>query len=103
MRAAKIDANQNEIVDALRKAGYSVQILSNVGKGCTDLAVGIPYKHGVGLTLMMEIKDGNKTKSAQKLTPDQVVWHNEWKGSKVVVNSAEAALVAVSDYKGLFK
>lgn len=98
MRAAKIDANQNEIVDALRKAGYSVQILSNVGKGCTDLAVGFS-----NLTLMMEIKDESKPKSAQKLTPDQVTWHNEWKGSKVVVNSAEAALVAISDYKELFK
>ena len=40
MRAAKIDANQNEIVDALRKAGCSVQILSSVGKGCPDILVG---------------------------------------------------------------
>lgn len=94
MRAAKIDANQNEIVDALRKMGCSVQILSNVGKGCTDLAIGFN-----GLTLMMEIKDGNKVKSAQKLTPDQVVWHDEWRGSKVVVNSIENAIQAVKDHK----
>lgn len=98
MRAAKIDANQNEIVDALRKSGCSVQILSNVGKGCTDLVVGIPFR-GTGLNLMMEIKDGNKPKSAQKLTPDQVEWHNNWKGHKVVVNSAELAINAVNDYK----
>lgn len=92
--AAKIDANQNEIVDALRKIGCSVQILSNVGKGCTDLAVGFS-----NLTLMMEIKDGNKPPSAQKLTADQVKWHSEWKGSKVVVNSIEGAIHAVSEYR----
>ena len=94
MRAAKIDANQNEIVNALRKAGCSVQILSSVGKGCTDLMVGFN-----DLTLPMEIKDGNKPPSAQKLTSDQVIWHGEWKGSKVVVNSAESAINAVNDYR----
>ena len=102
MRAAKIDANQNEIVNALRKAGCSVQILSNVGKGCPDLVVGITFMFGAGLTLMMEIKDGGKPPSAQKLTPDQVKWHDEWKGSKVVVNSVESALWAIDDYKRLF-
>ena len=91
---AKIDANQNEIVDALRKIGCSVQILSNVGKGCTDLAVGFN-----NLTLMMEIKDGNKPPSAQKLTPEQVKWHDEWRGSKVVVNSIESAIHAVGEYR----
>lgn len=98
MRAAKIDANQNEIVDALRKAGCTVQILSSVGKGCTDLVVGIPFRE-VGLSLMMEVKDGKKPKSAQKLTPDQVDWHNKWVGSKVVVSSVESAIEAVNDYK----
>lgn len=94
MRAAKIDANQNEIVNALRKAGCSVQILSNVGKGCPDIVVGFS-----GLNLMMEIKDGNKPKSAQKLTDDQVKWHQDWNGTVVVVNSVEQALQAVKDYK----
>lgn len=97
MRAAKIDANQNEIVDSLRKAGCTVQILSSVGKGCPDIVCGFS-----GLNLFMEIKDGNKPKSSQKLTPDQVKWHNEWKGSKVVVNSIEDALFAIDDYKRLF-
>lgn len=94
MRAAKIDANQNEIVDALRKAGCSVQILSGVGKGCPDILVG----RG-GRNYLLEIKDGNKPKSARKLTPDQVEWHSKWKGHKVVVNSVESAIKAVNDYK----
>lgn len=100
MRAAKIDANQNEIVNALRKIGCSVQILSSVGKGCPDLVVGIGS--GYGLNLFVEIKDGNKPPSAQKLTPDQVKWHSEWKGSKVVVNSVESAIDAVNNYRKEF-
>lgn len=94
MRAAKIDANQNEIVSALRKTGCSVQILSSVGKGCSDLVVGF-----AGLNLMMEVKDGSKPPSAQKLTLDQVKWHQDWNGTVVVVNSVEQALQAVSHYK----
>lgn len=90
MRAAKIDANQNEIVDALRKSGCSVQILSSVGKGCPDILVG----RG-GSNYLLEIKDGNKPKSAQKLTSDQVDWHSKWNGSVYVVNSIEWAFSAV--------
>lgn len=92
MRAAKIDANQNEIVEALRKIGCSVQILSSVGKGCPDILVG---KNGINY--LIEIKDGNKPKSAQKLTPDQVEWHEKWNGSVVVVSSAEMAIELVSN------
>lgn len=93
MRAAKIDANQNEIVDALRKVGCSVQILSSVGKGCPDILVGRD-----GRNYLLEIKDGNKPRSAQKLTPDQVEWHDKWNGSVFTVNSVELALEAVDLY-----
>ena len=99
MRAAKIDANQNEIVEALRKIGCSVQILSSVGKGCPDLVVGIPFGTYGGLNIMMEIKDGNKPPSAQKLTSDQERWHSNWLGHKVVVNSIESAIDAVNNYR----
>lgn len=92
MRAAKIDANQNEIVNALRKIGCSVQILSSVGKGCPDILVGKSGKN-----YLFEIKDGNKPKSAQKLTSDQVEWHSKWQGSVFVVNSAEQAISIISE------
>lgn len=91
MRAAKIDANQNEIVDALRKAGCSVQILSSVGKGCPDILVGRK-----GFNFLFEIKDGKKPLSAQKLTADQVKWHDDWQGVVHVIRSAEQALSVVS-------
>lgn len=85
--AAKIDSNQNEVVDALRKAGASVQSLAALGKGVPDLLVAIR-----GVNLLMEIKDGNKPKSAQKLTDDQLKWHGAWQGPVCVVDSPEAAL-----------
>lgn len=99
MRAAKIDANQNEIVSALRKIGCTVQILSSVGKGCPDILVGIPFNRAGGLNLLMEIKDGSKPPSAQKLTPDQVDWHQKWKGNVVVARDIEEAVALVNEYK----
>jgi hypothetical protein len=91
MRAAKIDANQNEIVAALRKIGCSVQILSSVGKGCPDILVGFR-----GENFLIEIKDGNKPPSGQKLTPDQVEWHVNWNGQVKVANSVEQAIEIVT-------
>ena len=88
MRAAKIDANQEAVVTALRTAGASVQSLASVGKGVPDLLVG--YK---GQTLLMEIKDGFKPPSARLLTEDQLRWHGSWKGGALaVVDSPDAAL-----------
>lgn len=89
-RAAKVDANQREVVAALRGAGASVQLLHAVGEGCPDLLVG--YK---GLNMLLEVKDGSKPPSAQKLTPQQEAWHQDWRGHAVVVNSPEAALAAI--------
>jgi hypothetical protein len=89
-RAAKVDANQREVVAALRGAGASVQLLHAVGEGCPDLLVG--YK---GLNMLLEVKDGSKPPSAQKLTPQQEIWHRDWRGQRVVVNSPEAALGAI--------
>ena len=88
MRAAKIDANQEAVVTALRTAGATVQSLANVGKGVPDLLVG--YK---GQTLLMEVKDGFKAPSARLLTEDQLRWHGSWKGGALaVVDSPDAAL-----------
>ena len=88
MRAAKIDRNQPEIVAALRKAGASVQSLAGVGVGCPDLLVGFQ-----GKTALLELKDGEKVKSAQKLTPDQIGWHANWRGGTLAtVDGVDAAL-----------
>ena len=89
--AARVDANQAEIVDALREIGCSVQILSAVGKGCPDLLVGY---HGVNYPI--EVKDGDKSPSKRRLTHDELVWHDEWNGTVYVVKSVEEAISVVT-------
>ena len=45
MSAARVDANQPEIVKALRGVGATVQHLHKVGQGCPDLMVGWRLLH----------------------------------------------------------
>ena len=85
--ANRIDANQNAIVEALRKAGATVRIISQ-GDGIPDLLVG--YK---GYTILMEVKDGDKVPSARKLTEAEQKFFDDWRGGMlVVVNSVEECL-----------
>ena len=87
-RAARIDDNQIEIVQALRAAGATVQSLAGVGVGVPDLLVG--YQ---GKTLLFEIKDGRKSPSERRLTEDQLRWHGAWNGGPLaVVDGVDAAL-----------
>lgn len=86
-----MDANQAEIVAALRRLGWSVAVLSSVGDGFPDVLVG-----AAGVNVLLEIKDGQKTKSAQKLTEAEVRFHEEWRGQATVVNSLDSAIEAVS-------
>jgi hypothetical protein len=87
-RAPKIDRNQPEIVEALRKAGAFVQSLAGVADGCPDLLVG----YG-GATVVMEVKDGKAPPSARRLTEDQLKWHGQWRGGPLaVVCDVESAL-----------
>ena len=88
MRAAKIDANHEAVVLALRAAGATVQSLAGVGKGVPDLLVG--YQ---GQTLLMEVKDGFKPPSKRALNEDQLRWHGNWNGGALaVVDSPDGAL-----------
>jgi Holliday junction resolvase len=85
--ANRIDANQNQIVDALRKVGAVVRIISQ-GDGIPDLLVG--YK---GYTILMEVKDGDKVPSARKLTEAEQKFFDDWRGGMlVVINSVEEAI-----------
>ncbi len=94
MRAAKIDANQPEIVKALRQMGVSVQHLHSVGSGCPDLLCAVN-----GRVFLIEIKDGSKVPSAQKLTPDQVEWHAAWKSTVHIVRNIDDAIAVVAIYR----
>jgi hypothetical protein len=87
--AKRIDANQPEIVDALRRVGAVVQSLAELGRGCPDLLVAFR-----GDNYLMEVKDGSKPPSARQLTADEAAWHGRWKraGQVEIVESVNDAL-----------
>ena len=89
--AAKVDANQASVMASLRKAGCSVQSLAAIGKGCPDLLVAFG-----GHNVLVEVKDGAKVPSAQKLTADQVKWHAKWPAKVwIVANEMDVAEVVM--------
>ena len=89
-RAAKVDRNQAEIVDALRKAGCTVQPLHSVGQGCPDLLCG--YR---GQNWLIEVKDWKASNTDRKLNHRQVEWHAGWKGQVAKVEDVGAALAVI--------
>jgi hypothetical protein len=84
-RAAKVDANQDQIVSALRAAGASVQSLAAIGKGCPDLMVA-----RAGSVWLMEVKHGKG-----KPNDLQTKWHIAWNAPVHVVYGPEDALKAI--------
>ena len=83
MRAAKVDANQPEIVKALRKSGWYVLIISQL-KNCCDLIISKS-----GRTIAIEVKDGTKPKSSQKLSEGEKKFMNEWQGEYKIIASLD--------------
>jgi len=89
-RLGRTDSNQADIVRTLRAAGCSVQSLASTGNGCPDLLVGRS-----GVNHLLEVKDGDKSPSKQRLTEDEIKWHDNWRGHVCVVKSVDEALRAV--------
>lgn len=78
----KVDANQSEIVRALRDMGAFVQSIANIGDGCPDLLVSFR-----GKWFVFEVKS-----PGGKLTPDETKWHNAARASVFVVFNPNEAL-----------
>ena len=76
-RAAKVDANHAEIVEAFRKLGATVLDLSRVGGGCPDLLVGVR-----GVNILVEVKTARGT-----LRDSQQKFFDGWRGQCCVVRS----------------
>jgi Holliday junction resolvase len=82
-RVAKVDANQPEIVKALRGIGWYVLIISQL-KNCCDIIIS---KNG--RTVAVEIKDGSKPPSQRKLSEGELKFKNEWQGEYMIIESIE--------------
>lgn len=92
-RAARVDANSEQVVSALRAAGAYVRIITQ-GDGLPDLLVGYTNPvSGNKYSMLLEVKDGRKPPSERKLTPAEEKFFKEWTGGMLaVVNSVEDAL-----------
>ncbi|MEM9388727.1 MAG: hypothetical protein AAGA68_27040 [Pseudomonadota bacterium] len=89
-RAAKVDDNQGDVVEALRKCGCSVSSTAAVGNGFPDIVVGV-----AGRNYLLEIKDGSKIPSKRQLTRDEKKFRDGWSGQVATVNSPDEALRVV--------
>ncbi len=85
-RANRVDDNQKLLVELWRRMGATVLILSDVGNGCPDVLVG--YN---GLNALIEIKDGSKVPSKQKLTIPEAEFHDSWRGHVCIIKDEEEA------------
>ena len=74
-RAAKIDGNQTELVEAFRTLGCSVLSLATIGKGVPDLLVAIK-----GITWLVEVK---MPKGME--TEYQIEFAESWEGCRAIV------------------
>lgn len=83
--AANVDANQSDIVKALRAVGASVEHIHREGRGVPDLLVGWRRRNHV-----LEVKTAKG-----ELNELQVEWHASWRGTVAVVRSPEDALRAI--------
>ncbi len=90
--AKRIDANQKEIVATFRKLGCSVFVTSEIGKGFPDIVLGFR-----GDNYLIEIKDGKKPLSQQKLTEQEQEFHREWDGNLCIIRSIEDAISFIND------
>ena len=86
--AARVDANQDQIISALRASGAYVWIIGLP----VDLLVG--YK---GHTFLVECKSGSK----KRLTKLQADFFENWSGSTLArIDSPEAALRMIGVLRG---
>ena len=88
-RAARVDANQKEIVEGLRKLGAYVLITSQL-KNAFDILVGYNSE-----LYIMEIKDGSKPETQRHLTEGELKCMEGFNKVGVkyyVINSLEEAI-----------
>lgn len=79
-----VDANQPEIVAALRATGAAVQHLHEIGRGCPDILVGFQSKN-----YLFEIKNPAQL---WKFTSSEEAWFAQWRGQVNIIETAEEAL-----------
>lgn len=89
-RAAKVDDNHGDVVEALRRVGAAVLSLAPIGNGAPDLLVYFRGRYS-----LLEVKDGSKPPSDRRLTPKERQFHQAWPAPVAIVESPVDALRAI--------
>lgn len=84
-RARSTDANQADIISALRDVGASVRTLQMEASGLPDLLVG--YR---GRNYLVEVKTEEGTR-----TPDQIDFWETWQGQTAICRTIAEALAVL--------
>jgi hypothetical protein len=86
----RVDANQTQVISALKAAGFEVEVLSKP----VDLLV-----LANGKWCLLEVKDGNKPKSAQEKTKAQKAFFAKYPTAPLfIVDSPEVAVAVVTEF-----
>lgn len=88
----KVDSNQRLLVEQMRQLGMTVSHTHMIGKGFPDVVVG--YR---GRNYLFEIKNPLQAPSKRKLTQDEIIWHDRWRGQVSVVESIDDVLKIVGN------
>jgi AmiR/NasT family two-component response regulator len=89
---SKIDKNQPEIVEALRKAGYTVIDLHALGGGIPDLMV--VSKHDNSRVLLIEVK-----MPKEHLNDKEQIWHAAYPGRATIAHSGAEAVELMNSFE----
>ena len=87
-QARKVDANQGDIVDAMRAVGAFVQSMADLGDGCPDLLV-----CWRGHWIVIEVKV-----PGELLNPRQKKWHIDSGGRVHVARDVNDAMTILGGY-----
>ena len=89
-RAAKRDANHQDVGEHLRSRGWSVLDLASFPPAGCDFAVS--KRMGVNtFAALLEVKDGSLPPSARQLTAGEQKVKDGWQGSYIIALSPEDA------------
>lgn len=89
-KRARVDDNHGSILKRFREYGASVVSLANIGKGVPDALIGVHVPgYPEGVNYLIEIKDGDKSPSRRKLTPDEQRFANDWRGPLALIESED--------------
>lgn len=89
-----MDGNHADIVAAFERCGCTVLSLAPMGRGCPDLLIGCDLAN-----YLVEVKDGSRTPSERRLTPDEMRFQKDWRGHWSMIERVEDVPVFVKAWR----